>query len=471
MSRSVSAPARTLHSTPTRRTLRRRAQCAVEEPSGRRSSPSALAARVLERQQPRGERNRDDIDAASTSAPKSADVPARLDAAPQPGAGARFAQQLPRRAVPAGARRAAQGRPGRSPSASTTGTARSPEQFPLGIRQIELDVWSDPKGGKYAHPSLPQSLGLPPPDPAVMDKPGFKVIHEADIDTNSTCLTFVLCLRAGEDVVGRAPGPRADHDRRRDEGHRGDAGDVRRARRRDPLGALTVGAHHPRRRARLRPEPRSRDPHAWVADARRGARPHHVHARQRELRAGRARRAIRRCGAGSCSRRRRPATTTPRSAKLNDPIADAAKIKAALAANMLVRTRADADTVQARSNEHDDARRRARRRRPVREHRLRGARPALRPYVVQIPGGTPARCNPVTAPPTCRPTDVENPKWLTASPRGPMLARVNDVLHARTTGQSRGRSSSAGDSNHRGRGHARIGRVLPVSGRTSIGWS
>ena len=28
-----------------------------------------------------------------------------------------------------------------------------------------------------------------------MDKPGFKVIHEADVDTNSTCLTFVLCLQ------------------------------------------------------------------------------------------------------------------------------------------------------------------------------------------------------------------------------------------------------------------------------------
>jgi len=64
-----------------------------------------------------------------------------------------------------------------------------PQQFALGVRQIELDVWSDPLGGKYAHPSLPQSLHIPPPDPAVMDKPGFKVIHVADVDTNSTCLT------------------------------------------------------------------------------------------------------------------------------------------------------------------------------------------------------------------------------------------------------------------------------------------
>src|SRR5437588_681054 len=70
-----------------------------------------------------------------------------------------------------------------------------PKQFDVGVRQIELDVWDDPKGGKYAEPTLPKSLGLPPPDPAVMKKPGYKIIHQADVDTNSTCLTFVLCLQ------------------------------------------------------------------------------------------------------------------------------------------------------------------------------------------------------------------------------------------------------------------------------------
>jgi hypothetical protein len=34
-------------------------------------------------------------------------------------------------------------------------------------------------------------------------------------------------------------------------------------------------------------------------------------------------------------------------------------------------------------------------------------------YVVQIPDGTPARCNPVNAPKNCRPSDVENPRQLT----------------------------------------------------------
>jgi hypothetical protein len=38
--------------------------------------------------------------------------------------------------------------------------------------------------------------------------------------------------------------------------------------------------------------------------------------------------------------------------------------------------------------------------------------PAFSSYVVTIPGGTPARCNPVTAPADCSPTDVEDPERL-----------------------------------------------------------
>jgi hypothetical protein len=99
-------------------------------------------------------------------------------------------------------------------------------------------------------------------------------------------------------------------------------------------------------------------------------------------------------------------------AKLNNPIGDAAAIRAALAANMIVRTRADADTLQARTN---DTR--------MRDAALAsGAQfvstdymepnPAFSPYFVAIPGGTPARCNPVTAPANCAPTDVESPERL-----------------------------------------------------------
>ena len=99
-------------------------------------------------------------------------------------------------------------------------------------------------------------------------------------------------------------------------------------------------------------------------------------------------------------------------AKLNDPIGDAARIQAALAAHMVVRTRADADTVQARTNDTT-----------MRDAALSsGAQwvstdyevpnPAFSPYTVRIPDGTPARCNPVTAPHFCRSTDVEDPARL-----------------------------------------------------------
>ena len=37
---------------------------------------------------------------------------------------------------------------------------------------------------------------------------------------------------------------------------------------------------------------------------------------------------------------------------------------------------------------------------------------AVSPYTVRLPEGTPARCNPVTARPSCRSTDVEDPQRL-----------------------------------------------------------
>lgn len=76
------------------------------------------------------------------------------------------------------------------------------QQFDSGVRQIELDVFSDSKGGRYAHPQGPQLVAAAhlPPDPdfdpdGVMDKPGFKVMHMQDIDYRSTCQPFVACLQ------------------------------------------------------------------------------------------------------------------------------------------------------------------------------------------------------------------------------------------------------------------------------------
>ncbi len=75
------------------------------------------------------------------------------------------------------------------------------QQFNSGVRQIELDVYADTEGGRYAHPKGPAmaaAAGLPAdpdPDPqGLMAKPGFKVMHVQDLDYRSTCQPFIACL-------------------------------------------------------------------------------------------------------------------------------------------------------------------------------------------------------------------------------------------------------------------------------------
>lgn len=65
------------------------------------------------------------------------------------------------------------------------------------VRQIELDVFADPDGGLYSDPLIRAFAGegpLPAADKAVMDAPGTKVLHAQDVDYRSNCLTFVRCL-------------------------------------------------------------------------------------------------------------------------------------------------------------------------------------------------------------------------------------------------------------------------------------
>ncbi len=77
-----------------------------------------------------------------------------------------------------------------------------PAQFDKGIRQIELDMFLDPKGGLYAEPvgdSVVEKIGLPAdpdfdPDDEML-KPGLKILHTQDIDYRSVCLTFAKCLQ------------------------------------------------------------------------------------------------------------------------------------------------------------------------------------------------------------------------------------------------------------------------------------
>lgn len=61
------------------------------------------------------------------------------------------------------------------------------------VRQVEIDVYLDTTGGRYADPLLRNVAGVGPYDPA-MNQPGIKVLHIQDVDYATTCLTFKDCL-------------------------------------------------------------------------------------------------------------------------------------------------------------------------------------------------------------------------------------------------------------------------------------
>lgn len=71
------------------------------------------------------------------------------------------------------------------------------EQLDKGLLALEIDVYADTQGGKYAHPKgLDLAPGQPPYDAAgLMKQPGFKVFHIQDLDYRSNAPTFKLALQ------------------------------------------------------------------------------------------------------------------------------------------------------------------------------------------------------------------------------------------------------------------------------------
>jgi hypothetical protein len=67
------------------------------------------------------------------------------------------------------------------------------------VRGIELDVFPDPEGGLYSDPLIRQAAGLPPLEDPDWRKPGFKVLHWADFDYRTSCVTLTGCLRQVEE--------------------------------------------------------------------------------------------------------------------------------------------------------------------------------------------------------------------------------------------------------------------------------
>jgi hypothetical protein len=96
---------------------------------------------------------------------------------------------------------------------------------------------------------------------------------------------------------------------------------------------------------------------------------------------------------------------------LNDPVGDAAAITAALAAGHLVRTRADSDGDEARAGDTTDRDAAL----AIGAHFVSTDFPVPYPdtgYVVEMPGGTPSRCNPVVAPAECTSRAIEDPAFI-----------------------------------------------------------
>ena len=296
------------------------------------------------------------------------------------------------------------------------------EQFSLeGIRQVELDVWADPHGGLFARRG---GLALIGEDPnsgiPELQQPGFKVLHIQDLDFETTCLTFTGCLR---DIKAWS------------DAHRGHLPIMVLVEAKDdalppslgfavpvPIGAPELDA--------LDAEIRSVFPrHRLITPD--GVRRGRTTLEEAVLTLGWPRLGLARgkvlftfdnggdkrdaylAGHPSLAGRilftdSNPGESSAAFVKANDPFTTSPSIAELVAAGYLVRTRADADTVEARSG--DTA--------PRDAALASGAQfvstdyPVENPafgtgYVVRIPGGMPARCNPVNAPASCREAGLE----------------------------------------------------------------
>ena len=301
-----------------------------------------------------------------------------------------------------------------------------------GIRQIELDVFADPDGGLYANPVGPQvvaAFGLPPgpendPDGLLL-QPGHKVLHVQDVDFRSTCLTFVNCLSVLKTWSDANPRHlpimvlvEVKEDPIPDPG----------------FGFVIPLAFGPEGLDRIDEEIRSVFPDWQIItpDDVRGGRdtleeavledgwPTLARSKGRVLFAldnGGAVRDLYQSGHPSLSGRVLFTSASPGEPeaafiKVNDPLPDPALIPDLVAAGYIVRTRADSDTVEARTNDTI--------RRDI--ALASGAQyvstdyPVPNPdfgtgYRVEIPDGAPARCNPVNAPPGCDSARLERRPW------------------------------------------------------------
>lgn len=82
-------------------------------------------------------------------------------------------------------------------------------QLDAGARVLEFDPYADPQGGRFAAPRYARLAGSDPGPEwrETMARPGFKVFHVVDVDVRSSCLTLRACL----DEVRRWSGAHPEH--------------------------------------------------------------------------------------------------------------------------------------------------------------------------------------------------------------------------------------------------------------------
>jgi len=98
----------------------------------------------------------------------------------------------------------------------------------------------------------------------------------------------------------------------------------------------------------------------------------------------------------------------PYSAIMSVPDPRQARIAKLLDLHMIIRTQADVDAAEARANDLTRAAAAVDSGAQVVATDYPVADPTIGPYVVALPGNTTARCDPVTAPRSCRDRDIEN---------------------------------------------------------------
>ena len=85
------------------------------------------------------------------------------------------------------------------------------EQLDLGLRGLEIDVLHDPVGGRFKEPiglGLLNEQGwdaLPYDTSGALSNAGLKTLHVPDIDFRSHCLTFIGCLREVKEWSSQHP--------------------------------------------------------------------------------------------------------------------------------------------------------------------------------------------------------------------------------------------------------------------------